>query len=88
MAAQYPFSYIFSDAVKIFFGKKPLVQKRRDGVKRCEGREKKLREVKAGSKAKLTADLMQFIFIWKRSSRLLFLHERKNAINKAEMAYH
>lgn len=85
MTAHYLSSYIFSDAVKIFTGKK---QSLRRGKKRLgpgvmgvgRSRERK----KEGGKEKLTADSSSFSS-GKKRSRLVFSHKHKNAINKAEM---
>lgn len=62
MTAQYPSSYIFSDAVKIFIGKKMSVQ---SGKKRLGpgvmGVGKKRSEETEGSKVKLIADSSSFL---------------------------
>lgn len=88
MTAHYLSSYIFSGAVKIFTGKKQSVSrgKKRPGPG-VKGVEKKQREEK-GRRQRKTLQTVVLSCLEKKSSRLVFSHEHKNAINKAEMIYY
>jgi len=74
MTAQYPSSSIFSDAIKIFIGKKLSAQK---GRKRLGlgvmGVGKQRSEEKEGSKAKLIADSSSFLSGKKKKFQIVFL---------------
>lgn len=74
MTAQYPSSFIFSDAVQILIGKKPSVQR---GKKRLgpgvKGVGKKYSEEKEGSKANLIADCSSFLSGKNKKCHIFFL---------------
>lgn len=81
MTAQHPSSYIFSNAVKIFIGKKAVS---------AEGKEEtEARSYGGGEETPWGQGRQQSLLQTGRSGSGLFvLHEHKNAIDKAEMIYH